>query len=819
MDYLLRQKALFTRDHLSDFFPTRSYCPENSLFWSVESDDVSALSAVWLCHPLPGVSEDDVSIVKGILSSEVPVDSLLSISLVSSTFVSPILSYYKQARSKVILDTTDSDKSQLAREYVKNRMALFESGVKTPLDNDSKVLLKDKFILITLKVNVSAEPSDDDFRKVRTLATSFEQTFETLNLFPNRLDNEQFLMLMRGLIYPGEQPSDYMDDYKELGEQIFNNDTVVSVKKDLLQVGEKFVRSMSVQQYPSETVLPTMSFLVGDPKGSQNQISCPFILTTHLYFPDVHKAKQEIGKKAKSTRLQNMGKLGRLEPRIALKDENFSILTESLETGSRPIQAWTNLLLFTDDEETLTKQSSQAKNFYEVHGYKLTVDFCMQGPCFQQQFPTCITKSAVKMTRRFCTMTADHACHILPLIADWKGNGTGSNNIFYSRRGQVIIFDPFDTDTNMNGAIFGESGSGKSVLLNDIAMGVYTRGGIVRIIDSGRSYKKTTEVVGGEFIEFAPNTHIILNPFTDVVNITEELPSLLVILEQMAAPKGGLDDYQMRQLEKLVLSGWNMYGNKLNITILSELIVETGFQSKDEDVRKLGEQFYSFTRHGTYGKYFDGDANLTMSGDWSVLELDDLVSQKELRTIVLLLLIAKLNKDFYNGDRSVPKILIVDEYWKFGLDDDMGSQRIQNFMIGAFRLFRKYNAASFLGTQSPLDLAPDGNSPILQNAANIIIMKQKPESVEALKRNGVLALTDYTFELLKTVKRKGTSYSDLFIYTSGRGFGIARFVIDRFTQLLYSTDAVEVSALNNLMEEGNMNVVQAITKKMELEKA
>ena len=262
-----------------------------------------------------------------------------------------------------------------------------------------------------------------------------------------------------------------------------------------------------------------------------------------------------------------------------------------------------------------------------------------------------------------------------------------------------------------------------------------------------------------------------------------------------------------------------MYGNKLNITILSELIVETGFQSKDEDVRKLGEQFYSFTRHGTYGKYFDGDANLTMSGDWSVLELDDLVSQKELRTIVLLLLIAKLNKDFYNGDRSVPKILIVDEYWKFGLDDDMGSQRIQNFMIGAFRLFRKYNAASFLGTQSPLDLAPDGNSPILQNAANIIIMKQKPESVEALKRNGVLALTDYTFELLKTVKRKGTSYSDLFIYTSGRGFGIARFVIDRFTQLLYSTDAVEVSALNNLMEEGNMNVVQAITKKMELEKA
>ena len=816
MDYLLRQQSMFSRQHLSEFFPTRTYDEESHLFWSVEGESSSSLNCIWLCHPLPGVSEDDVSIVSGLLSSEVPVDTMLSFSLVSSTFIEPMLNYYRQARNQIIHDYADPKKAALSNEYVQNRLELFSQGVHTPLDDDSKTLLKDKYLLITLKIGVKAEPTEDCFSKVKTVATTVEQTFETLSMFPQRLNNETFLMFMRSLIYPGSKPSRYMDANKELCEQVFDFDTEVTIKKDKLVVGDSICRSLSVQQYPTETVLPHMSFLIGDPKGSQNQISCPFILTTHIYFPDFHKSKQDISKKAKATRIQNIGKIGRLVPRVGIKDENFSLLTESIEAGNKPVQAWTNLLLFCRDEEELTKQTSQAVNFYEVQGFKLTNDICLQGPCFQQQFPTCITNAAVKFTRRFCTMTVEHASHIIPILADWKGNGIGSNNIFYSRRGQLILFDPFDTDTNMNGAIFGESGGGKSVLLNDIAMGVYSRGGVVRIIDSGRSYKKLTESVDGEFIEFAPNSDIILNPFTDVVNITQELPALLAILEQMAAPKEGLSDYQMSQLEKLTLSCWDQYQNKLNITTLSEHITSTGITSGDEEIRKLGEQFYSYTRHGNYGRYFDGDANLSMSGDWSVLELDDLSSQKELRTIVLLLLIAKLDRDFYSGDPDVPKILIVDEYWKFGLDKDQGSERIQNFMIGAFRLFRKYNAASFLGTQSPLDLAPDGNSPILQNSANIIVMKQKPESVDALQKNGILSLTDYSFDLMKTVKRKGTEYSDLFIYTSGRGFGIARFKIDRFTQLLYTTNANEVGALRKIMDKG-YNTAEAIKIKMKEE--
>lgn len=818
MDYILRQKRLFDRNHLEEVFPVRGFDPETDLFWTSGDDENSYICAAWLCNPVSGVSEDKVKILESCFSSDLPTETLLSFSLVSSTFVTPVIQYYRKARLQTINDRTDPDKAALARGIVDNRISLLMKGIEKPLDNDSKVLLKDKYQIVTMKIKASFEPSREEFDKVQTLAISMQQTLESLDFYPQSMDHLMFLALTRGILYPGRKPSNDFDEYKELNEQIFDIDTDIEVGKEHLKIGDTWVRSLSVQRYPQQTALPIMSYLVGDPMGSQNQIACPFMITTHIYFPDPHKAKQMIDKKARAVRVQNLGKLGRLVPKLGIKDQNFTILTQSLENGNNPIQVWTNLLVFAESQESMIKQSSQAKNFWEVHGFKLSVDNAIQGPAFQQQMPMCITPDAVKLTHRFCTMTVEHGVHLIPCIGCWKGNGTGANNIFYSRRGQVVLYDPFDSDTNMNTCVFGESGSGKSVLTNDVALGTYTRGGIVRIIDSGNSYKKTTAVVGGEFIEFSPNANIIINPFTDVKDIKKELPALLVILEQMAAPKTGLTDYQLRAIEKYTLEAFNEYGNELNITILHELLVRKGEEDKDEEIRKMGHQLFAFSRHGSFGKYFDGAANLTMSGDWSVLELDDLADQKELRTIVLLLMISKLNKDFYNGDRSQRKLLIVDEFWKYGLEDDIGSKRIQDFMIGAFRLFRKYFGSAMICTQACTDLGTDGNSPLLQNSANVIVMKQKPESVDALKRQQILSLSDYTFELLKTVRRKGTEYSDLFIYTSGRGFGVCRFMIDRFTQLLYTTNPQEVSKLNILTNEGR-SIPEAINEYMRLEKS
>jgi conjugal transfer ATP-binding protein TraC len=490
------------------------------------------------------------------------------------------------------------------------------------------------------------------------------------------------------------------------------------------------------------------------------------------------------------------------------------------------------------------EQARQAKNWFEVCDFVLKEDVMFTGPAFQQQLPFNASPEMVEMSKRYHTMMSKHSAHIIPVIGDWKGNGVGANEIFFSRRGQIQLWCPFDSETNMNGFIAGDSGAGKSVFAQGVIFNLWSRGTIVRIIDSGRSYIKLTQLVKGEFIEFSDSSQLVINPFTDIKDIIKELPPLIGVLEQMCAPKDGLSDFQSRMLEKYTLQTFYKLGNEMTITDLSEALLSAGRKEFDDsgnevlpgtsgpmskadeldmsaacldanqisEIQKIGHQLFPFTRHGIYGSFFNGAANLTMSGDWSVLELDDLRELPELQTIVLMMLVIKMNRDYYLAPRSYKKILAIDEAWRFlgseGSDID-GAERIQKYIIGSFRLFRKLNASIIIITQSPLDLSPDGNSPIVQNAANIILLQQKPATIETLRRHKVLDITDFEYDLLKSVHTSKGKYSEAFFYTSGRGHGIGRYILDRFVGLLTSTDAKDVSGVDRYIDQG-MSIGDAI---------
>jgi conjugal transfer ATP-binding protein TraC len=174
-----------------------------------------------------------------------------------------------------------------------------------------------------------------------------------------------------------------------------------------------------------------------------------------------------------------------------------------------------------------------------------------------------------------------------------------------------------------------------------------------------------------------------------------------------------------------------------------------------------------------------------------------------------------LQREFVNGDRSIRKIFLVDEAWKLILGTDKGSVRVRDFLLEFFRTARKLACSGIIGTQSLTDLAPDGHSPLIDNAATVVLMKQKKETLEAIKSFKLLNISDYDFNLLKTVQR-GNGYSDAFIYTSTRGYGFCRFIVERFSQILYSTNPKETTRLKALRQSG-MSVVQAIQTMMDEE--
>ena len=825
MDFLKRQQRAFNRNTLDDLCPVKSYDPETKLIWGIGDDKTSFLAYSFICTPLPGAPAGSDAALRTLYDCDFDSDAMAEVCHISTTNVKSRILSYARARQDTMYDESNPVRAEFARALVKNRVALFLSGQHTPLDNTSECLLKDTYLVLTYRIVADKTPSDKQIKTARSLQIAMQSQLKTIGFNPTPMDHEFYLSIMRSFIYFGTDRPLTMDLNKEINEQIFDNDTDLQVESDHVRVNDNYFRVMSVQNYPKDMVLPSMTAILGCPQGSKNQISCDFMIKTVIYYPDQHKEKASINKQAAAIRTQAMGKWGTMVRRIGMKDENYQLLVNSIEEGHRPVRIWTSATLMCKDLDSLAKQTSQLQGYWATQGFRVTTDKLIQGPMFQQVLPLCATPNAVAFTNRYSSMTLNEAVHLLPVLSDWSGPGPDANNLFYSRRGVLTPYCPFSSDVSNNMIIVGESGGGKSFMLADIIAGAYSRGMQIRIIDSGRSYKNLVTSIGGtggksgntEFIEFTPDSNISINPFTNIRNIEQEIGPLTVILAQLAAPHDGLSDYQLSKLQEITLAVYKDYGVDMDVTLLAERCINYGHEHKDERVRLMGEQFFPFTRHGPHGKWFNSPATLSFSGDISCLELDDLASMPELRTVTLMMSVMTLQRDFINGDRSVRKLFVLDEAWKIILGNDKGSIRVRDFLLEFFRTARKLSCAGIIGTQSLLDLAPDGHSPLIDNSATVIMMKQKQETLEAIKKYKLLNISDYDFDLLKTLRR-GQGYSDAFIYTSTRGFGFCRFVVERFSQLLYSTNPVETTKIMRLREQG-LSVSEAIHAIIEEENA
>jgi conjugal transfer ATP-binding protein TraC len=98
---------------------------------------------------------------------------------------------------------------------------------------------------------------------------------------------------------------------------------------------------------------------------------------------------------------------------------------------------------------------------------------------------------------------------------------------------------------------------------------------------------------------------------------------------------------------------------------------------------------------------------------------------------------------------------------------------------------------------------------IAENSANMFLLGQKSETVERIKNDGRLMMSDGAFAFLKSVKTIPGSFSEIFIKTNN-GVGIARLMVDRFTSLLYSSNPKDLELIKNKTRNG-MTVAEAIS--------
>ena len=216
-------------------------------------------------------------------------------------------------------------------------------------------------------------------------------------------------------------------------------------------------------------------------------------------------------------------KMADVMPDVNKKLQDWTAAADAIDTGSNLVSLYHQLAIFTAPNKSVAAHEA-ANAIWRGRGFQLNADAYMHRQALLASLPMTLTekfhRDLVKM-RRVTRKTMANAIHMAPLIAEWRGTRTPAL-VFGGRRGQLMTLDIFDNDLgNYNFAIIGAPGSGKSVLMNEMAWSYRAIGAKVWMLDLGRSFEKLCRKAKGTYIEFRPDVNICLDPFTHNAPIDE----------------------------------------------------------------------------------------------------------------------------------------------------------------------------------------------------------------------------------------------------------------------------------------------------------
>jgi conjugal transfer ATP-binding protein TraC len=266
------------------------------------------------------------------------------------------------------------------------------------------------------------------------------------------------------------------------------------------------------------------------------------------------------------------------------------------------------------------------------------------------------------------------------------------------------------------------------------------------------------------------------------------------------ASDAAMDKLSLAYIEEAIKTCYNEKGNQMTVTDIARFLAKGGESVQQEIAKRL----YPYTAEGAYAQFFEGENSLNPQSNLVVFELEELKSKKDLQEVVLLTLIFAVQQEMLN--REKPKLLLIDEAW-----DLLTGGNTTSFMETMYRRIRKYRGACFSITQSINDFyrIPAGVA-MIENSDFYLLLKQRVESIEALKTSQRVMLSEGLYELMKSVSTDMGNYSEIFCYTPV-GVGIGRLVVDRFTQLLYTSKADEYTKIKRKVDQG-LSIADAINE-------
>lgn len=852
--YQRKMKRLAEADRFSSLLPYLEYWDEDEIF-ILEGGSIGVMLAG---SPTSGGNLEILNGLNNLYKSQFPKDTLIQATIVSLPDIEDMLYGYRARRHQRNIGP-DQEQVQAIADAIHD---FYRNGTTTPINQNGFLFRNFEFWFSVKIPTKELIPSEEEISKLQEIRKRLERSLDVFGM--RVLDEATFRRKMRVLfnLYDKtgwrNKPSfkDKCQSTQPLRELCLEPGKYAEIERNGISIKDgtgaeqQFIKSMSITEMPEQMVYGQMMELMGDwLEGKNKSFSEHFMLTLNLHYPEQNKERSDVQSKRAFINSQAKGKIVQYLDRLRFQNKDFNDINREIEQ-ERPaiVQYSLQMTLFGKTKDRAEYFADELRAFYERKKVTLVDDSHFTTPFFIASVPFGLSKEFVRFSGRFNRCTSKALPFLTPHMASWSGNAAYPSIMLASRLGQLVNIDFFKSPTNFNFYIAATSGAGKSFftayLINNMlsaGQGIqpdpdveelienYNDGSQIFVIDVGRSYEGLAEQFeDAQFLVFNKDIPFSLNPFAYIHEFDGKEGQgiqCLAQLKTMAAPSGKITDFQSSEMLTLLTQVWREKGSKAMIDDFSEACIE----SEHPEVRQIGIQLKPFCQGGYYGKFFAPDKPpVNFDSRLVVVELEELKSDPHLQTVVLMSVIMSIQQAMYLSGTERQKMFLLDEAWEYLKGDEQTKARLHffaAFLETAWRRFRKYNAAGGLITQSVMDgYSSDVGRAILDNSNWLLLLKQRPEAVDKLKKEEAYSASDADFKMIKSVttvppnpKFSDVAYSEVFINYEGVR-QVCRLYTDRRIQLLLTTKGDEKAERQKYMDRG-MTMTEAVSQMVADEEA
>ncbi len=688
-----------------------------------------------------------------------------------------------------VLHLINEERSRLfdGRERVVRYFAHVWSGCISPL----KLPLLPS--LISKRKNNSISEMDRSRSFLEDVSKSIIASLKSLQVDVKRLGKNEILKRYWEIFNPLKKdvfPKNFSDS-DSLRSQLVASNSKEDVGSFYL---DGFYHSvLTFYNYPEEMSLGSVDeFLDSLPFGSR--------YVTGILVPDQEQLLDSLKKKHRSASgLINEASSKDFESEARYGDID-EIITRCRQDGEKLYMAWSGVVLKHQDLNTLMElKKSVLFSIREIFGVTGVSEDFIHRRSFMATLPM-----GAHLSPRRNSMLGSTVSALAPLSHAWRGTKEGMT--LSSQTKETLKFDLFDGGSPRHGIIVATTGGGKSFAANLMILSSLSDSNVrAMVIDSGHSYRRACEILGGAYFDMRIDERFAVNPLLPKKSLLREdgeldkeslgaQVSLLLRISQNTTGPG-------RFVMEKVLQG--VYEKK-DEPILSDLTNALKITKWDERLKPAAEAILSELlpfAEGIYSVLLSRPSKVrAFQTPLTVFELSGLKEHPTLQSVLVSVIQFSLARQL--EDKSIRKVIFIDEGWKFFKDANA-----QELIESSYREMRKYNGAIISISQSPSEFLESPIAPAIMSNIHWVMALKMASGHDKLKSFG---FSDQAIEKAKQLQVVPRSFAEVLIRFGQEPARVARIAPTSLQYWIATTNADEAVAEQKLREKENLSAIDSV---------